>query len=203
MRNSIRALATFLFFTLAILHVSKAQVPIEGVLTPGDRYNLEVDTKARWDAIAGMKNNYAVPAPKFPTHTNTSHPYIGQPKVIYSNGNKFKVYKYVWTDLDGNIVNTLDLKKTTFNIDTNKKMFIMKMGGIYYEHYFYNKVERFSTASETKDVYSIYNSYSSEKKGWRIEVLSLEVNPTTNELLNYQQYYGKKGVITFYLTPIK
>lgn len=131
---------------------------------------------------------------------------LGQNKKnLYSNGNKFKVLRYVYTDLNDNIVDRNDnVKQTTFIIDSEKKLFTVKMGTIYNEYYYYNKVDRMTIAGKTRDVYSIYRSYSTENTGKSLtDVLILELNPTTNELKSYKLYFGDKGFITFYLSPSK
>ena len=124
---------------------------------------------------------------------------------LYSNGNKFKVLRYIYTDLNEIVINRNDnVKQTTFIIDSDKKLFTVKMGNIYNEYYYYNKVDRTTIAGKTRDVYGIYKSYSTEdKKKTLTDVLILELNPTTNELKSYKLYFGNKGFMTFYLSPAK
>lgn len=131
---------------------------------------------------------------------------MGQSKKnLYSNGNKFKVLRYIYTDLNDNVVDRNDnVKQTTFIIDSDKKLFTVKMGTIYNEYYYYNKVDRMTIGGKTRDVYGIYRSYSTENTGKSLtDVLILELNPTTNELKSYKLYFGNKGFITFYLSPTK
>ena len=131
---------------------------------------------------------------------------MGQSKKnLYSNGNKFKVLRYIYTDLNDNVVDRNDnVKQTTFIIDSDKKLFTVKMGTIYNEYYYYNKVVRMTIGGKTRDVYGIYRSYSTENTGKSLtDVLILELNPTTNELKSYKLYFGNKGFITFYLSPTK
>ncbi len=124
---------------------------------------------------------------------------------LYSNGNKFKVLRYIYTDFNENVINRNDnVKQTTFIIDSDKKLFTVKMGNIYNEYYYYKKVDRTTIAGKTRDVYGIYKSYSTEDKNKTLtDVLILELNPTTNELKSYKLYFGNKGFITFYLSPAK
>lgn len=129
---------------------------------------------------------------------------IDRAKDIYSNGSKFRVVKYVYKDLDDNILGVKDVKKTTFTIDADNKLFKMEMDTVYYEYYYYNKVDRIALENITNDAYGIYKTYSTDKKDSLLtDVLLLGVDPVTNELLNYQLYFANKGFITFSLTPIK
>jgi len=123
---------------------------------------------------------------------------------IYSNGTKFKVLRYVYTDLNENVINRNDnVKQTTFIIDAKNKLFTVKMGDIYYERYYYNKVNRVTKGNITLDMYGVYKSYSSEDKSKPLsDVMMLEINPTNNALKTYKLYFGDKGFITFYLSPI-
>ena len=126
-------------------------------------------------------------------------------KSPYSNGNKFKVLSYVYTDLDDNVLDrNNNIKQTTFIIDPIKKLFTVKMSNIYSEYYFYNKVQRITKNGETKDVYAIYKSYNTQKVGVKLtDVLILVVNANTNELKNYELYFGNKGFINFNLAAVK
>lgn len=131
--------------------------------------------------------------------------YAQSGKNLYSNGNVFNVLKYVYTDLDDNIINRNDnVKKTTFTIDSKNKEFIVKMGGIYDEHYYYNKVERNTRGGITTDVYQIYKSFSSQNRTKTLsDVMTLEVDSYTKNLKSYKLYFGNKGFITFYVTSLK
>jgi hypothetical protein len=131
---------------------------------------------------------------------------MGQSKTnLYSNGDKFKVLRYIFTDLNEKIIDRNDnIKQTMFIIDSDKKLFTVKMGTIYNEYYYYNKVDRITINGKTRDIYGIYKSYSTENKDKSLtDVLTLELNPTTNELKSYQLFFGDKGFITFYLSPAK
>jgi len=126
-------------------------------------------------------------------------------KKLYSNGSVFKVIRYINTDLDGNIIKRNDnVKQTTFTIESKNKVFVVKMADIYYERYYYSKVDRITIGGNTKDVYKIYKSYNSQEPTKTLtDVLILELNPSTNSLKSYKLYFGDKGFITFYLTSIK
>ena len=138
------------------------------------------------------------------TITSMSITYAQGNQNIYSNGSKFKVLRYVYTDLNENIINRNDnVKQTTFIIDAKNRLFTVKMADIYYERYYYNKVDRVTKNGTTIDMYGVYKSYSSEDKNKPLsDVLMLEINPTNNALKTYKLYFGDKGFITFYLSPI-
>lgn len=123
----------------------------------------------------------------------------------YSNGTKFKVLRYVYTDLNDNIVSRNDnVKQTTFLIDSKRKLFTVKMGNIYNEYYYYNKVNRTTVDGKTRDVYVIYKSYNTENPNQKLtDVLILEMKPSSNALTSYTLFFGNKGFITFYLSPTK
>lgn len=124
---------------------------------------------------------------------------------LYTNGNKFKVTRYVFTDVNENVIERNDnIKQTTFIIDKTKKLFTVKMSTIYSEYYFYNTVTRISKNGKTIDAYSIYRSYNtSDTDKTLTSILELEINPTNKGLRSYKLLFGEKGFITFYVTPIK
>lgn len=154
-----------------------------------------------------------------PTDTTASTEYIAPPvdtgTVInnynnnistspYRNGNRFKVLRFVYTDLDENILDRNDnVKKTSLIIDNEERLISVVMDTIYSEYYYYNKVDRVIINGKTQDWYSIYKSYNTQNPGTSLtDIIILEVNPATNELLSYKLYFGKKGFITFYLQPM-
>ncbi|HPM03733.1 MAG TPA: hypothetical protein PK816_16355 [Candidatus Cloacimonadota bacterium] len=124
--------------------------------------------------------------------------------LVYSNGNKFIVTKYVYTDMAENILDQKPVKQSIFIIDDVNKVIKMEMADIFYEHYYYNKVDRVTVNGKTRDVYGIYRSFNSKDKNKALtDVMIIGVNSITNEAKYYQLYFGDKGFITFSLSPIK
>lgn len=123
-------------------------------------------------------------------------------KQLYSNGNEFRVIRYIHTDVNGNIITRNDnVKKTSFIIDNYKKILTVKMDAIYSEYFHYNKIERIKSNGNTKDIFTIYRSYSSENWDKAItDKIILDVDVTSNRLKSYI-LSGNGGSITFYLQP--
>jgi len=123
-------------------------------------------------------------------------------KQLYSNGSEFRVIRYIHTDVNGNVVNRNDnVKKTSFIIDNYKKILTVKMDAVYSEYFHYNKIERIKSNGNTRDVFSIYRSYSSENRDKTItDKIVLDIDASNNSLKSYI-LSGNGSSITFYLQP--
>lgn len=118
----------------------------------------------------------------------------------YTNGPKFILYKLVYTDMDDNIIESLDLKQATMKIETNIKLITINQPGGYYEKYYYSEYNKDIVAKgKYYDMFTIYKSFSSKSNTPLTDVLIFTKAPRTQRLTGIKLMFKDKGFITFYI----
>jgi hypothetical protein len=128
---------------------------MEGVLTPQDIFNINVDTQARWDKITSIKNDFNVPSPNFPDYNFKNDPLNPDTQMSIYDG-LFSQNPHIKEQAEAAITNSIHQNPSVkfnagFHIDTpydQAKMYVNKQFGFdplrdneqyYYENEYANK----------------------------------------------------------------